>query len=126
MRRSIALLLAGLAAVGGAAAEPSGVLSLRRFELLDQMSGTTESGEINAYLTAVADSFEIANTVLASSGKERLFCSDTRLDVPLLRRLLRDRIAFLSELGQDTEAVKARSGVVIVLLQALRERYPCR
>lgn len=90
------------------------------------MSGTTESGEINAYLAAVADTFEIANTVLASSRKERLFCSDTRLDVSLLRRLLRERIAFLSGLGQDTEVVKARSGVVIVLLQALREKYPCR
>lgn len=94
--------------------------------MLDHLSGTSESGEINAYLAAVVDSFEIANTVLASSGKSRLFCADTPLDVPLMRRLLRERIAFLAKLGQDTEALKARSGVVIVLLQALREKYPCR
>lgn len=90
------------------------------------MSGTRESSEINSYLAAVADSFEIANTVLASSGKDRLFCPDVPLDVPLMRRLLRERIAFLTKLGQDTEALKARSGVVIVLLQALREKFPCR
>lgn len=102
------------------------MLSLRRFELLDQLSGTRESSEINAYLAAVADTLEITNTVLASSGKPKLFCTDTPLDVPLMRRLLRERIAFLAKLGQDTEAIKARSGVVIVVLQALREKYTCR
>ncbi len=110
---------------GGAAAELSGVLSLRRFELLDQMSGARESTEINAYLAAVADTLDITNTVLAGSGKAKLFCADTSLDVPLMRRLLRERIAFLAKLGQDTDAIKARSGIVIVIVQALREKYPC-
>lgn len=112
-------------ASGHAAAETSGILSLRRFELLDHLSGAKESSEINAYLAAVVDTFEITNTVLATSQKERLFCPDMPLNVPLMRRLLRERIAFLSRLGQDTEDVKARSGIVIVLLQALREKYPC-
>lgn len=110
----------------GAAAPSSGMLSLRRFELLDQLSGTSESSEINAYLAAVADTLDVTNTVLASAGKPKLFCGNPPLDVPLMRGLLRERIAFLAKLGQDTEAIKARSGIVIVLLQALREKYACR
>ena len=123
---SIALSVPLGVAAGQAAAETSGILSLRRFELLDHFSGSKESSEINAYLAAIVDTFEITNTILASSQKDRLFCPDTPLTVPLMRRLLLERIAFLSRLGQDTEDVKARSGIVIVLLQALREKYPCR
>ena len=121
-----ALVLLASSGAGGAVAEVSGVLSLRRFELLEQLAGARESSEINASLAAVADTLEIANTVRASSGKAKLFCADTPLDVPLMRRLLRERIAFLAKLGQDTEAIKTRSGVVIVILQSLRETYPCR
>lgn len=120
------LLLAMGITQAQAAAELSGVLSLRRFELLDQFSGSRESSELNAYLSAVADTLDISNTVLASSGKAKLFCLDTPLTVPLMRGLLRERIAFLAKLGGDTDAIKARSGVVIVILQALREQYPCR
>lgn len=100
--------------------------SLRQFELLDELSGVVESSEGNAYLKAVADSFEITNTLLASNGKERLFCSETALDVSMLRALIRNRISFLSRLGRESEAAKARSGVVVAILQALRERFPCR
>lgn len=100
--------------------------SLRHFELLDRFAGTAESNEGNAYLKAVADSLEITNTFLASNGKERLFCSGMPLDVSLLRALIRNRITFLSELGPEAEAAKAHSGVVVAILQALRERYPCR
>lgn len=121
----IALLV--LSATGvKASTEVSGILSLRRFELLDQLSGARESTEINAYLAAIADTLEITNTVLASSGKPKLFCIKTPLDVSLMRLLLRERIAFLGNLGQDTETIKTRSGVVIVILQSLREKYPCR
>jgi hypothetical protein len=121
----IALLVLSTTGVK-AAPEVSGILSLRRFELLDQLSGARESTEINAYLAAVADTLEITNTVLASSGKPKLFCIKTPLDVSLMRLLLRERIAFLANLGQDTETIKTRSGVVIVILQSLREKYPCR
>ncbi len=121
----IALLVLSTTGVK-ASTEVSGILSLRRFELLDQLSGARESTEINAYLAAVADTLEITNTVLASSGKPKLFCIKTPLDVSLMRLLLRERIAFLANLGQDTETIKTRSGVVIVILQSLREKYPCR
>lgn len=101
-------------------------MTLRRFELLDQLSGAAESEESNAYLRGVADSLEIANSLLTSRGKERLFCVDRPLDISMLRRILRDRIAFLSNLGQESEAAKNRSGVVVAVLQTLRERFPCR
>ena len=108
------------------AADRSGVLSLRRFELLDQFSGTAESSELNFYLRAVADSLVLANAYLASSGKPRLFCSDKAPDIQGLRGIVRDRIRFLGGLGKDTEAIKQRVGVVTVIIERLRETYPCR
>ena len=121
------LLLTGFAGKTSAVpSEQSKPWSLRQLELLDQFSGTVESNESNAYLKSVADSLEITNTFLASNGKERLFCSETALDVSMLRAVVRNRISFLSELGREAEAAKARSGVVVAILQALRERFPCR
>ncbi|TXM99884.1 hypothetical protein FV242_24020 [Methylobacterium sp. WL64] len=122
-----ALLLTGFTGkTSPVPSEQSAPWSLRQFELLDQFSGAAESNESNAYLKAVADTLEIANTFLASNGKKRLFCSETALDVSMLRVVVRGRILFLSELGREAQAAKARSGVVVAILQALRERFPCR
>ena len=107
-------------------AGPTSSLTLRRFELLDQLAGSAESSELNAYLAAVGDSLELANNFLASGGRERLFCSESALNAATLRKILRERIVFLSNLGQDTDTMKVRSRVVTVILQILRERYPCR
>lgn len=123
---SLMLIAHPASANAGSSAGLSSPLTLRRFELLDQFAGSFESSELNAYLAAVADSLELANSFLASGGRERLFCSDVSLDTATLRQILRDRITFLSKIGQDIETMKARSRITTVILQSLRERYPCR
>ncbi len=111
-------------AQGQAAAETSGILSLASVRAPRPLFGLEGSSEINAYLAAVVDYVRDHQHDPGQFAEDRLFCPDTPLTVPLMRRLLRERIAFLSRLGQDTEDVKRRSGIVIVLLQALRESIP--
>ena len=105
--------------------DKSGSLSLRRFELLDQLSGTHESAELNFYLRATADSLTFANAYLENGRKPKLFCTDAPLGVADLRGIVRDYIAFLRRIGQDTAEVKDKIGVVVIVIQKLRERHPC-
>ena len=49
-----------------------------------------------------------------------------RPEVPELRGMLREQIEFLSRIGQNTEQAKDRTGAVAIILQKLRQKYPCR
>lgn len=128
MARALSVLLVATwtATLPAAAAERSAVLSLRRFELLDRLSGIDESSELNFYLKAVADSLTFANVYLGAGGQRKLFCTNDPLDVPQIRRILRERIEFLSRIGKDSDATKERIGAVTVVIERLRETYPCR
>ena len=123
---TLSLWVGVLAVSCGVAAERSGVLSLRRFELLDQLSAMSQSSEVDFYLRGIADGLAFANASLESDGKARLFCAKAPPDVPELRGMLREQIAFLSRIGQNTEQAKERTGAVAIILQKLRQRYPCR
>ena len=102
------------------------MLSLRDYETQDQLSGARESGELNAYLKGVADSLTFANAYLQGGGKPKLFCTGDTLDAPAMRAILDRHIAFLASIGQNAVEVKRRTGVVTILIQRLREAYPCR
>lgn len=108
------------------AAERPGALSLRRFELLDRLSGTDQSSEVNFYLRGILDGLAFANASLESSGKARLFCANVSPDIPELRAMLREQIELLAKIGQNTEQAMERTGAVAIILQKLRQKYPCR
>lgn len=121
------VLLVGLLAVPPSlAAERSGVLSLRRFELLDQLSAMGQSSEVDYYLRGIADGLAFANASLESNGKARLFCAKAPPEIPELRAMLREQIAFLGKIGETADEAKERTGAVAIILQKLRQRYPCR
>lgn len=122
------LIVVVLTAVGGPASadKATGVLSLRRFELLDAFAGGQQSEELNSYLAGVADSLSLANVYLEAERKPRLFCAYKALTVSELRGILRERTKWLAEIGQNNVEAKERIGVVTVLIQRLREKFPCR
>ena len=122
----LSLLVGVLAASFSFAAERSGVLSLRRFELLDQLSAMGQSSEVDFYLRGISDGLAFANASLESGGKARLFCAKVPPEVPELRAMLREQIAFLGTIGQNTDEAKERTGAVAIILQKLRQKYPCR
>jgi hypothetical protein len=102
------------------AAERPGVLSLRRFELLDRLSPTDQSSQANFHLRGILDGLAFANTPLESSGKGRLFCANVSPDIPKLRAMLREQIELLAKIGQSTEQAMERTGAVAIILQKLR------
>lgn len=108
------------------AQKAAGVLSLRKFELLDAFAGAQQSEELNSYLSGVADSLSLANRFLEGDRKPKLFCLEGAPSVAQLRNILRERIKQLALLGQNSEQAKERIGVAIVIIQKLREAYPCR
>ena len=108
------------------AAERPGVLSLRRFELLDRLSAMDQSSEVNFYLRGISDGLAFANASLESSGKAPLFCANVSPEITELRAMLREQIEFLAKIGQDAEQAMERTGVVAIILQKLRQKYPCR
>ena len=122
----LSVLLGVLAASASPAAERTGVLSLRRFELLDQLSGMSQSSEVDYYLRGISDGLAFANASLESSGKARLFCTKAPPEIPELRGMLREQIAFLARIGPEAEHAKERTGAVAIILQKLRQKYPCR
>ena len=75
---------------------------------------------------AVTDSLSLSNRYLENDRKPRLFCSDQPISIDQLRGIVRDRIKSLAMLGQDAEQAKERTGVVIAIIQKLRETYPCK
>ncbi|MCJ2083793.1 hypothetical protein [Methylobacterium sp. J-090] len=116
----------GIMASPGLSAERSAVLSLRRFELLDRLSAMDQSSEADFYLRGISDGLAFANAALEGSGKARLFCANVPTDVPELRRMLREQITFLDRIGQKSEQAMERTAAVAIVLQKLREKYPCR
>ena len=120
------LLIGVLAVLPGTSAERSGVLSLRRFELLDQLSAMSQSSEVDYYLRGIADGLAFANASLESSGKPRLFCAKASPEVSELRGMLREQIELLRRIDQNTDQAKERTGAVAIILQKLRQKYPCR
>lgn len=121
------LVAAGiLTASPGAAAERIGALSLRKFELLDRLSAMDQSSELNFYLRGILDGLSFANASLESRGKARLFCADLAPDIAELRAMLREHIELLVKIGQNTEQAMERTGAVAIILQKLREKYPCQ
>ena len=75
---------------------------------------------------AVTDSLSLSNRYLENDRKPRLFCSDQAISIDQLRGIVRERIKSLAMLGQDAEQAKERTGVVIAIIQKLRETYPCK
>lgn len=129
MRRGIQrtfVIAVTLVASPGLAAERSGTLSLRKFELLDQLSAMDQSPEADFYLRGISDGLAFANASLESNGKPRLFCATMPTDVPELRSMLREQITFLARIGRKTEHAMERTAAVAIILQKLREKYPCR
>lgn len=108
------------------AAERSNVPSLRRFELLDRFSAIDRSSEVDFYLRGISDGLAFANASLESGGKARLFCANLPINVPELRAMVSEQIEFLEKIGQKTEQAMERTAVVAIVLQKLREKYPCR
>lgn len=124
--RSILLIAGTFMTLPGLAAERSGVLSLRRFELLDRFSAMDHSSEADFYLRGISDGLAFANASLESGGKTRLFCANLPTDVPELRAMLREQIKFLEKIGQKSDQAMERTAAVAIILQKLREKYPCR
>ena len=108
------------------AAERSGVLSLRRFELLDRLSPMEQSSEVDFYLRGISDGLAFANASLQSSGKAPIFCAEVSPDIAEFRAILRERIEFLTKIGQNAEQAMERTGAVAIILQKLRQKYACR
>lgn len=75
---------------------------------------------------AVADTLSLSNRYLENDRKPKLFCSDRPILIDQLRGILRERIRSLANLGQNAEQAKERTGVVIAIIQKLRETYPCK
>ena len=75
---------------------------------------------------AVTDSLSLSNRYLENNRKPRLFFSDQPISIDQLRGIVRNRIKSLAMLGQDAELAKERTGVVIAIIQKLRETYPCK
>nr|WP_254803838.1 hypothetical protein [Methylobacterium sp.] len=106
--------------------ERTGSLSLRKFELLDRFSAMDRSIEVDFYIRGISDGLAFANTFLESNGKIPFFCADSPPGVPELRSMLRDQIEFLNKVGKKTEQAMERTSAAAILLQKMREKYPCK